>query len=119
MAAIEEPIPGRPTVAQRWLARGAIVAAAASALVPLLAIGFQASLAAIIIGVVGMGVTAASVWWALTHKGIVRWLAVVLAVLAALVVLIPVHGQGPALGRARGVRVAGPGGRARPGGAAP
>jgi diacylglycerol kinase family enzyme len=88
MAAIEEAIPGRATVAQRWLARGAIVAAAASVLVPLLAIGFQASLAIIIVGLVGMGVIGASVWWALTHKGIVRWLAIVLAVLVGLVVLI-------------------------------
>jgi diacylglycerol kinase family enzyme len=88
MAAIEEPIRGRPTVAQRWLARGAIVAAAGSVLVPLLAIGFQASVAAIIVGVIGLAVMAASVWWALTHKGTVRWLAVVLAASTALVVLI-------------------------------
>ncbi len=88
MATIEEQIHGRPTVTQRWLARGAILAAAASIAVPLLAIGFQASLAAIIIGVVGLGVIGASIWWALTHKGIVRWLAVVLAVLVALAVLI-------------------------------
>jgi diacylglycerol kinase family enzyme len=88
MAAIEEPIRGRPTVAQRWLARGAVVAVAASVLVPLLAIGFRASVAVIIVGVVGLAVMAASVWWALTHKGIVRWLAVVLAALSALVVLI-------------------------------
>ena len=88
MAAIEEEVLGRATVAQRWLARGAIVAAAASVLVPLLGIGWQASLAVIIVGVVGLGVIGASVWWALTHKGIVRWLAIVLAVLAALAVLI-------------------------------
>ena len=56
MATIEEPIRGRPTVAQRWLARGAIVAAAASVLVPLLAIGFRASVAVIIVGVVGLGI---------------------------------------------------------------
>ena len=88
MAAIEEEVPGRATAAQRWLARGAIVAAAASVLVPLLGIGWQASLAVVIVGVVGLGVIGASVWWALTHKGIVRWLAIVLAVLAALAVLI-------------------------------
>jgi diacylglycerol kinase family enzyme len=88
MVAMEEQIPGRATVGQRWLARGAILAAAASIAVPLLAIGFQASLAAIIVGVVGLAVIGASVWWALTHKGIVRWLAVALAVLVALGVLI-------------------------------
>ena len=88
MVAIEEQIPGRATVGQRWLARGTILAAAASIAVPLLAIGFQASLAAIIVGVVGLAVIGASVWWALTHKGIVRWLAVVLAVLAAAAVSV-------------------------------
>ena len=88
MVTIEEQAAGRATVAQRWLARGAILAAAASVLVPLLAIGFQASLIAIIVGVVGLGVIGASVWWALTHKGIVRWLAVGLAVLVAVAVLI-------------------------------
>jgi diacylglycerol kinase family enzyme len=88
MVAIEEQIPGRATVGQRWLARGAILAATASIAVPLLAIGFQASLAAIIVGVAGLAVIGASVWWALTHKGIVRWLAVALAVLVAVAVLI-------------------------------
>ena len=88
MAAIEERTLGRATVAQRWLARGAIIAAAASVLVPLLAIGLRASLAVIIVGVVGLGMMGASVWWALTHKGTVRWLAVGLLVVAALVVLI-------------------------------
>jgi diacylglycerol kinase family enzyme len=33
-------------------------------------------------------VIGASIWWALTHKGIVRWLAVVLAVSVAIAVLI-------------------------------
>ncbi len=88
MVAIEEQIPGRATVAQRWLARGAILAAAASIVVPLLAIGLQASLAAIIVGVLGLAVIGASVWWALTHQGIVRWLAIVLAAVVAVAVLI-------------------------------
>jgi diacylglycerol kinase family enzyme len=88
MATIEEQIHGRATASQRWLARGAILAAGASVLVPLLAIGFQASLIAIIVGVVGLGVIGASVWWALTHKGIVRWLAVGLAVLVVVALLI-------------------------------
>ena len=88
MVTIEEQVPGRATASQRWLARGAVLAAAASVLVPVLAIGFQASLIAVTVGVVGLGVIGASVWWALTHKGIVRWLAVALAVLVAVAVLI-------------------------------
>jgi hypothetical protein len=88
MVATEQETPGRASVAQRWLARLGLVAAAAAVLVPLAAVGFKASLAVAITGVVGLALTAAGVWWALTHKGLVRWLAVALAVLAPLVVLI-------------------------------
>jgi diacylglycerol kinase family enzyme len=88
MVATEQEVPGRASVAQRWLARLGLVAAAAAVLVPLAAIGFKASLAVAVTGVVGLALTAAGIWWALTHKGLVRWLAVALAVLAPLVVLI-------------------------------
>src|SRR5829696_409026 len=88
MVTTEQETPGRATVAQRWLARLALVAAAAAVLVPLLAIGFRASLAVTITGVVGLALTLAGVWWALTNRGLVRWLATALAALAPLVVLV-------------------------------
>jgi diacylglycerol kinase family enzyme len=88
MVTTEQQTPGRATVAQRWQARLALAAAAAAVLVPLVAIGFKASLAVTLTGVVGLAVAAAGVWWALTHKGVVRWLAVVVAVAAPLVVLV-------------------------------
>ena len=88
MVTTEQQVPGRATVAQRWLARLALVAAAAAVLVPLAAIGFSASVALVLVGLVGMALAAAGVWWALTHKGLVRGLAVAVAVLAPLVVLV-------------------------------
>ena len=88
MVTTEQQAPGRATVAQRWLARLALVAAAAAVLVPLAAIGFRASVALVLVGMAGLALTAAGVWWALTNKGLVRWLAVAVAVLAPLVVLI-------------------------------
>jgi diacylglycerol kinase family enzyme len=88
MVTTGQEAPGRATVAQRWLARLALVAAAAAVLVPLLAVGFRASLAVTVTGVVGLAVTLAGLWWAVTNKGLVRWLAVALAVLAPLVVLV-------------------------------
>ena len=88
MVTTEQQVPGRATVAQRWLARLALVAAAAAVLVPLLAIGLRASLAVTVTGVVGLALTAAGVWWALTHKGLVRGLAIAVAVAAPLVVLV-------------------------------
>jgi diacylglycerol kinase family enzyme len=88
MVTTEQQTPRRATVAQRWQARLALVAAAAAVLVPLLAIGLRASLAVTITGVVGLILAAAGVWWALTSRGLVRWLAVAVAVLAPLVVLV-------------------------------
>ena len=80
--------PAGATVAQRWLARVALGAAAAAVLVPLLAVGFRQSLALVLVGVAGLALTAAGVWWALAHKGLVRGLAVALAVAAPLTVLV-------------------------------
>jgi hypothetical protein len=57
MVTMEQQAPGRATAAQRWRARGAIIAAGASALVPLLAIGFKSSLAVAVTGVVGLALT--------------------------------------------------------------
>jgi diacylglycerol kinase family enzyme len=94
MVTTEPEAPGRATVAQRWLARLALVAAAAAVLVPLAAIGFRASLALVLVGVVGLALTLAGVWWAVTNKGLLRWLAVAVAVLAPLVVLVLYMGRG-------------------------
>ena len=88
MVITERQSPGRATVAQRWLARLSLGAAAAAVLVPVLAIGFGAALGVAITGVVGLALTAAGVWWALTNRGPARWLAVALAALAPIVVLV-------------------------------
>ena len=88
MVAIEQQAPGRATVAQRWLARpgaggrgGGGAGAAGGDRVSGQPGGDLA-------GVAGLALAAAGVWWALTHKGLVRWLAVAVAVLAPLVVLV-------------------------------
>ena len=88
MVATEQQAPGRATLAQRWLARLALVAAAGAVLVPLAAIGFRASVALVGAGLVGMGLAAAGVWWALTHKGLVRGLAIALVVAAPVTTLV-------------------------------
>jgi diacylglycerol kinase family enzyme len=94
MVTSEQQAPGGVTVAQRWLARLAVVAAVASVLVPLVAVGLRASLAVVVTGVVGLGLAAAGVWWALTHKGLARWLATAVAVAAPLVVVVLYMGRG-------------------------
>jgi diacylglycerol kinase family enzyme len=83
-----EQTPGGVTVAQRWLARLALVAAAAAVLVPPSVAGFRQSVALVLVGLTGLALTLAGMWWALTHKGLVRGLAVAVAVAAPLVVLV-------------------------------
>ena len=85
---IDVEVPGGVTVAQRWLARLALVAAAAAVLVPPVAAGLRQSVALVLVGLAGLALTLAGAWWALTNKGLVRWLAVVLAVAAPLTVLV-------------------------------
>jgi len=88
MTTTEVKAPGDATVTQRWLARLALVAAAAAVLVPPLVAGLRQSLALVLVGLAGLALTAAAAWWALTNKGLVRALAVVLAVAAPLTVLL-------------------------------
>src|SRR5215211_5392434 len=88
MTTTEVKAPGDATVTQRWLARLALTAAAAAVLAPPVAAGLRQSLALVLVGLAGLALTAAGAWWALTNKGLVRWLAAALAVLAPLVVLV-------------------------------
>jgi diacylglycerol kinase family enzyme len=94
MVATGREASGRASVGQRWLARLCLVVVVAAVLVPLLGVGFKASVVVAVIGVVGLAVTVAGVWWALTNRGLVRWLAVVVAVAAPLVVVVVYTSRG-------------------------
>jgi diacylglycerol kinase family enzyme len=88
MVAAEQETAGTATVAQRWLARLALAAAAAAVLVPPVVAGLRQSIALVLVGLAGLALTLAGAWWALTNKGPVRWLAAALAVVAPLTVLV-------------------------------
>jgi diacylglycerol kinase family enzyme len=88
LVTMEQETPARATVPQRWLARLALVAAVAAVLVPPVAAGLRQSLALVLVGLAGLALTAAAAWWALTNKGLLRWLAAALAVAAPLTVLV-------------------------------
>jgi diacylglycerol kinase family enzyme len=74
------------TASERWLARLAYVAAFAA--VVLLLIGGRSSLAVLGVGVLGLALTLAGVWWFLSTRGLVRWLAAALAVASPIVVIV-------------------------------
>ncbi|WIX76842.1 diacylglycerol kinase family protein [Amycolatopsis carbonis] len=77
----------RPTWAQVWLARSAFGAAFAAVAV---LVGFAGlrSLSMLIVGVVGVCVFVAAVYWFLAKRGVVRWAAAVVAVAAPIAVLV-------------------------------
>ncbi|MFD8382555.1 diacylglycerol/lipid kinase family protein [Streptomyces sp. NPDC059679] len=72
--------------AQRWSARLSLGAAALGVLLPMIFAG-TASLILLVVGLGGMAVTAASVWWVLTRRGMIRIAAAALAVAAPLTVI--------------------------------
>jgi diacylglycerol kinase family enzyme len=74
------------TASQRWLARLAYLAGFAAVLV--LVIGGRASLAVLTVGVIGLGLTLAGIWWFLSNRGILRWFAAALAVASPIVVIV-------------------------------
>jgi diacylglycerol kinase family enzyme len=78
--------PSRP--AQRWLARLALVTAAAATVLVLAVAGVRGSISLILVGSIGMAVALAAAWWFLTHRGVLRWLAGVVVVLAPLTVAV-------------------------------
>jgi diacylglycerol kinase family enzyme len=84
----EQETPGRATVVQRWLARLALVAAAAAVLVAPVVAGLRQSIALVLVGLAGLALTLAGAWWALSNKGLVRGVAAALAVAAPLTVLV-------------------------------
>lgn len=65
--------------AQRWAARGALVAAALAVATPLVYGGLR-GLLLLVSGVAGLGLSAAALWWTLTLRGPLRWVSALVAV---------------------------------------
>lgn len=77
--------------AQRWAARAALAAATSAVLVPLIDGGLT-GLLLLVCGAAALALSAAAVWWTLTLRGPLRWLAALVAVCvpAAVVALFAV-----------------------------
>lgn len=72
---------------RRWAARGALLAVAAAVLLPLIVAGLR-SVLLLGVGLLGLGISIAALWWALTHRGIGRLVGVALAAVALVGVVI-------------------------------
>ncbi len=74
------------TTAERWLARLAFLAAAGSVLA--LLSGGRGSIVVLAIGVLGLALAMAGVWWFLSTRGVLRWLSAGLVVAATVGVVV-------------------------------
>ncbi|MFC9876732.1 diacylglycerol/lipid kinase family protein [Nocardia salmonicida] len=74
--------------ARRWWARLAFVCAAAAAVVPVLAAGVLGAVALLIVGTGGVVVAVAALYSFVTRFGILRWIALGVALLAPIVVVV-------------------------------
>jgi diacylglycerol kinase family enzyme len=81
--------PREPTItaARRWTARLALLVTAAALVTPLIFAGFR-SLVLLAVGAAGLAAVAVGVWWALSHRGVVRIAGVAVAVLAVAAIVI-------------------------------
>ncbi|HVD28280.1 MAG TPA: diacylglycerol kinase family protein [Mycobacteriales bacterium] len=77
----------RPTRAQVWLARSAFGAAFGAAVVLVVFAGLR-SLAMVLVGVVGVTVFVAAVYWFLARRGVLRWVAAAVALAAPVAMLV-------------------------------
>jgi len=82
-----DELPEGPARGRRWLARLAF-AAAVAAVVVLLLFGGLKSVAALLLGSLGLAVGCAAAWFFLAYRGVVRWLALVVVVAAPVFVIV-------------------------------
>jgi diacylglycerol kinase family enzyme len=80
--------PGTVDRRQRWLARAAFAAAVAAALVLLGAAGLRSIFWLVAVGAAGAAVALVGLWWFLTRRGLLRWIALAVAVVAPVTVAI-------------------------------
>ncbi|WP_433829900.1 diacylglycerol/lipid kinase family protein [Actinoplanes sp. CA-015351] len=72
----------------RWLARLSFLTAGVAGLLVLTVAGLRASLLLVLTGAIGTAAGLAAAWWFLTHRGLLRWLAGMVVVLAPLTVAV-------------------------------
>ncbi len=81
-------VPPHVPSGRRWLARLSFVTAAAATVLVLSVAGLRGSVGLLLVGAAGMTACLAGAWWFLTHRGLLRWLAAIVVVLAPLTVAV-------------------------------
>ena len=80
-------VPPPVSAGRRWAARGAILAAIAGVLIPVIVVGLR-SLPLLLLGVVGVSIGVAGLWLGITHRGAGRLAGIIAAAVAMLGVMV-------------------------------
>ncbi|MER5470631.1 diacylglycerol kinase family protein [Streptomyces sp. NPDC002935] len=76
-----------PPARERWAARASLAAAVLAVALPLVFGGVRGFLL-LLAALAGMAVSAAALWWMLTRRGLLRWIAGLLAVVVPIAVIV-------------------------------
>jgi diacylglycerol kinase family enzyme len=76
-----------PGARERWAARASLASAALALAIPLVFGGVRGFLL-LLAAIVGMAISAAAMWWTLTRRGPLRWIAGLLAVVVPIAVIV-------------------------------
>jgi diacylglycerol kinase family enzyme len=76
------------TRSRRWWARAAFALAILAVAVPLVSAGLVSSLGVLVVGVGGVVVMVAALYWFLATRGVLRWISLTIAILSPIVVLV-------------------------------
>jgi diacylglycerol kinase family enzyme len=76
-----------PPARERWAARVSLASAALAVALPL-AFGGVRGFLLLLAALAGMAVAAAALWWMLTRRGLVRWIAGLLAIVVPIAVIV-------------------------------
>ncbi|RZL75527.1 MAG: diacylglycerol kinase, partial [Rhodococcus sp. (in: high G+C Gram-positive bacteria)] len=80
--------PDTTTGARRWWARAAFALAILAVAVPLVSAGLLRSVGVLVVGVGGVVVMVAALYWFLASRGVLRWISLAIAILAPIIVLV-------------------------------
>ncbi|WP_370184173.1 diacylglycerol kinase family protein [Rhodococcus wratislaviensis] len=80
--------PDTTTGARRWWARAAFALAILAVAVPLVSAGLLSTIGSLLVGVGGVVVMVAALYWFLASRGVLRWISLAIAILSPIVVLV-------------------------------
>ncbi|QSE87054.1 diacylglycerol/lipid kinase family protein [Rhodococcus koreensis] len=88
MSETRSAAPDTTTGARRWWARAAFALAILAVAVPLVSAGLLSTVGVLVVGVGGVVVMVAALYWFLASRGVLRWISLTIAILSPIVVLV-------------------------------